>query len=94
MKNYSQLLKQLPSSTVIMSVGSFNPPTAKHELQFKLVEKLVEKHNAEHIVFVTESEDLPQDKKLHFLEMLFTNINFASILEESIKDTVQSLKSK
>jgi len=94
MKNYSQLLKQLPSSTVIMSVGSFNPPTAKHELQFKLVEKLVEKHNAEHVVFVTESEDLPQDKKLHFLEMLFTNINFASILEESIKDTVQSLKSK
>ena len=94
MKNYSQLLKQLPSSTVIISVGSFNPPTAKHELQFKLVEKLVEKHSAEHVVFVTESEDLPQDKKLHFLEMLFTNMNFASISEEVIKETVQGFKSK
>jgi hypothetical protein len=94
MKNYRQLIKQLPSSTIIVSTGSFNPPTAKHELMFKLVEKLVEKHSADHVVFVTESEDLTQSRKLHFLEMLFNDINFATINEETIKDQVLGLKSK
>jgi hypothetical protein len=80
MKNYRQLIKGLPSKTVIMTVGSFNPPTSVNEMAFKLVDKLVESHNADHIIYVTEDKDnLPIDRKLHFLELMFGAMNFKSL---------------
>ena len=77
MKNYRQLIKELPSKTLVMSVGSFNPPTLQSEMAFKLVEKLVETHNADHVIYVTEeANNLPVDRKIHFLELMFNKFNF------------------
>ena len=95
MKNYRQLIKGLPSKTVIMTVGSFNPPTSVNEMAFKLVDKLIESHNADHIIYVTEDKDnLPIDRKLHFLELMFGAMNFKPLNESNLTSELIRLKSK
>ncbi len=95
MKNYRQLIKELPSKTLVMSVGSFNPPTLQSEMAFKLVEKLVETHNADHVIYVTEeAENLPVDRKIHFLELMFNKLNFRPLSEEKLVSEIGKLKSK
>lgn len=95
MKNYRQLIKELPSKTVVMSVGSFNPPTVMHEMAFKLVEKLVHSHNADHVIYVTEEQNtLPVDRKIHFLELMFNKLNFTSINEDRLVEEVSKLKNR
>ena len=95
MKNYRQLIKELPSKTLVMSVGSFNPPTLQSEMAFKLVEKLVETHNADHVIYVTEeANNLPVDRKIHFLELMFNKFNFRPLQEDRMVAELGKLKSK
>ena len=94
MKNFRQLIKELPSSTIVVTEGSFNPPTAKNELQFKLVEKLVSQNKADHAVFVSESTDgLSFNRKTHFLSLMFGKVNFEP-LKGSLNEQVAKLKTK
>jgi hypothetical protein len=37
MKDYRQLLKELPSNTIVLACSKFNPPTIGHELLIKAV---------------------------------------------------------
>jgi len=95
MKNYRQLVKGLPPKTVIMTVGSFNPPTSINEMALKLVDKLVETHHADHIIYVTEEKDnLPIDRKMHFLELMFGAMNFKALNESNMTVELIRLKSK
>ena len=95
MKNYRQLIRELPSKTVVMTVGSFNPPTAVNEMTFKLVKKLVESHNAEHVIFITENKnELPVDRKIHFLNLMFKDLNFVALSEEYVSEEISALKRK
>jgi hypothetical protein len=95
MKNYRQLIRELPSKTVVMAVGSFNPPTAVNEMTFKLVKKLVESHNAEHVIFITENKnDLPADRKIHFLNLMFNGLNFVPLTEGNLAEEIGGLKSR
>ena len=95
MKNYRQLIKELPSKTLVMSIGSFNPPTVKHEMTFKLVEKLVHSHNADHVIYITEDKNsLPVERKEHFLELMFNDLNFSSLKEEQLAEEISGLKKK
>ena len=95
MKNYRQLIKELPSKTLVMSIGSFNPPTVKHEMTFKLVEKLVHSHNADHVIYITEDKNsLSVERKEHFLELMFNGLNFSSLKEEQIAEEISGLKKK
>ena len=95
MKNYRQLVKGLPSKTVIMTVGSFNPPTSVNEMALKLVHKLVETNSADHVIYITEEKDnLPSDRKIHFLELMFGSMNFKPLNEENITSELIRLKSK
>lgn len=95
MKNYRQLVKGLPPKTVIMTVGSFNPPTSVNEMALKLVDKLVETHHADHIIYVTEDKDnLPTDRKMHFLELMFGAMNFKALNESNLTSELIRLKSK
>ena len=78
-----------------MTVGSFNPPTSVNEMTFKLVDKLVESHNADHIIYVTEDKDnLPIDRKLHFLELMFGAMNFKPLNESNLTSELIRLKSR
>ena len=39
MKNFKQLIKELPSKKVVFAFGRFQPPTIGHELLVKAVKK-------------------------------------------------------
>ena len=93
MKRYSQLVRELPSRTVVLAIEDFNPPTANDELRFKMVDKLVEANNADHFVFVKESDEgLPTDRKIHFLNLMFGEYNYRA-LNEDVADLVSRLES-
>ena len=83
MKNYRQLLKELPSKTVVFAFGRFNPPTTGHELLIKVVQKLARSHSADHVIYASRTQDkkknpLSVDRKIHYLKLMFKGVNFAA----------------
>jgi len=92
MKDYRQLLKELPSKTIVLACGRFNPPSSGHELLVKAVKKLAEQNNASHVIYASDTSDakknpLVVEKKLQYLNLLFPNTNFVgySDLAEEVK---------
>jgi nicotinic acid mononucleotide adenylyltransferase len=87
MKNYKQLIKELPSKSVVFAFGRFNPPTIGHELLFKVVKKLASSHNAEYVIYASRTQDkkknpLSVDRKIHYLKLMFPGTNFVAANEE------------
>ena len=83
MKKYRQLVKELPSKSIVFAFGRFNPPTTGHELLFKVVQKLAKSHNADHVIYASRTQDkkknpLSVDRKIHFLKLMFKNVTFAA----------------
>lgn len=83
MKKYKQLVRELPSKTVVFTFGRFNPPTTGHELLIKVVRKLSSQYKADHIIFASASQDskknpLDVTKKVQYLELLFPNTRFVA----------------
>lgn len=81
MKNYRQLLKELPSKKVVFAFGRFQPPTTGHELLVKAVQKIALTQKADHIIFASKTEDkktnpLPVDRKVYYLKRMFPGANF------------------
>ena len=81
MKQYRQLLKELPSKTIVFAFGRFNPPTTGHELLMKVVQRLAQTKRADHVVFASKSQDakknpLTVEKKIRYLKMMFPRVNF------------------
>jgi phosphopantetheine adenylyltransferase len=82
MKNYKELVSELPTKTVVFAFGRFNPPTLGHELLIKVVRKLASQRKADHVVFASATQDakknpLEVSKKVQYLELLFPNTRFA-----------------
>jgi nicotinic acid mononucleotide adenylyltransferase len=87
MKNYKQLIKELPSKSVVLAFGRFNPPTIGHELLFKVVKKLASSHNADYVIYASRTQDkkknpLPVNRKIHYLNLMFPNTNFVAANDE------------
>lgn len=87
MKDYKQLIKELPSKTVVFAFGRFNPPTIGHELLVKAIKKLAQQKKAEHVIYASKSQDakknpLSVDKKVKYLKLMFKGTNFAAASEE------------
>jgi nicotinic acid mononucleotide adenylyltransferase len=83
MKNYRQLVQELPSKTVVFVFGRFNPPTSGHELLFKMVKKIAMQNKADHVIYASRTQDkkknpLPVDRKMHYLKMMFKGFNFVA----------------
>lgn len=92
MKKYKELLSELPSKTVVVTFGQFNPPSVGHELLIKVVRKLATQRKADHKVFVSSVQDkknpLEISKKIQYLEALFPSTTFTQ--RESV-DAINSL---
>ena len=96
MKDYRQLIKELPSKTVVMAFGRFNPPTIGHELLVKAVKKLAQQKNADHVIFASRSQDakknpLSVDKKVKYLNLMFRNTHFAAA-NEHVRTFIEAAK--
>lgn len=96
MKDYRQLIRELPSKTVVLACGKFNPPTIGHELQIKAVKTLAEQKNASHVIYASDLSDakknpLVVEKKLQYLNQIFPNTNFVGY-SDNINEMVSKLK--
>lgn len=101
MKNYKQLIKELPSKTVVFAFGRFNPPTTGHELLVKAVKKLAAAQNADHAIYASKTQDskknpLDVTKKVHYLNLMFPKTTFvaANAQERTFIEAVKSLNKK
>jgi hypothetical protein len=96
MKDYKQLIKELPSNTIVCAVGEFNPPTVGHELLVKTVKKLAEQKNSAHVIYTSPSKNslIQEDKKEHYLNLMFPKTKFQSINESKLQEVITELHKK
>lgn len=101
MKNYKQLIKELPSKTVVFAFGRFNPPTTGHELLVKTVKKLAAAQNADHAIYASKTQDskknpLDVNKKVHYLNLMFPKTHFiaANAQERTFIEAIKTLNKK
>ncbi len=98
MKNYKELLSELPSKTVVFTCGRFNPPNVGHELLIKVVRKLASQRKADHFIFVSSIQDAKKNpleisKKMQYLGSLFPNTKFTQKEIESAGSILKKYKS-
>jgi hypothetical protein len=96
MKDYKQLIKELPSNTIVCAVGEFNPPTVGHELLVKTVKKLAEQKHSAHVIYTSPSKNslIQEDKKAHYLNLMFPKTSFKSISESNLQEVITELHKK
>ena len=95
MKDYRQLIKELPSTTLVCALGEFDPPTTAHELLVKTVNRLAEQKNTDHVIYASTKDSLIQeDKKEHYLKLMFPKTKFKSVNESKISDLLEELSKK
>ncbi len=98
MKNYKELLSELPSKTVVFTCGRFNPPNVGHELSIKVVRKLASQRKADHFIFVSSIQDAKKNpleigKKLQYLGSLFPNTKFVQKELDAVGTILKKYKS-
>ncbi len=98
MKNYKELLRELPSKSVVFTCGRFNPPNVGHELSIKVVRKLASQRKADHFIFVSSIQDAKKNpldigKKLQYLGSLFPNTKFVHKELDAIGTILNKYKS-
>ena len=96
MKDYKQLLRELPSKTVVLACGRFNPPNLGHELLVKTVKKLAEQKSADHVIYASNLSDAKKnpllvEKKLQYLDLVFPKTNFVES-SDGIGDQIKKLR--
>lgn len=86
MKQFKQLVKELPNKKVVMAFGRFQPPTTGHLLVVAAVKHIAQKQNADHVIYASRSQDkksnpLPVDRKVYYLKRMFPGANFVGANE-------------
>jgi hypothetical protein len=96
MKDYKQLIRELPSNTIVCAVGEFNPPTVGHELLVKTVKKLAEQKSSAHVIYTSPSKNslIQEDKKEHYLNLMFPKTKFKSLNESNLQEVITELHKK
>lgn len=96
MKDYRQLIRELPSKTIVLACSKFNPPTIGHELLIKAVKSVAEQKNASYAIYASDISDAKKnplilEKKIQYLNMLFPNTQF-NTYSDNISEVVAKLK--
>lgn len=96
MKDYRQLIRELPSKTIVLACGKFNPPTIGHELLVKAVKSVAEQKNASYAIYVSDISDTKKnplivEKKMQYLNVLFPNTQFSEY-SDNLSEIVFKLK--
>jgi hypothetical protein len=98
MKNFKQLIKELPCSKIVVAYGDFQPPTSVHEHLVKAV-KTVAGSSADYTIYASANEDkkynpLPVDRKVYFLNRMFPGTNFQETTEPTLVSLAKRLNEK
>ena len=96
MKKYRQLVKELPSKTVVFAFGRFQPPTIGHELLVNAVKKIAAANSGDHVIYASRSQDkktnpLPVDRKVYYLKRMFPKTNFVAA-NDNVRTFIEAIK--
>jgi len=96
MKQFKQLVKELPAKKVVFTFGRFQPPTIVHGLLVSAVKLIAKKQNADHVIFASRSQDkksnpLPVDRKVYYLKRMFPQTNFIGA-NENVRTFMEAAK--
>ena len=83
MKQFKQLVKELPAKKVVFAFGRFQPPTSGHALLVAATKHIADKQGADHIIYASKTQDkksnpLPVDRKVYYLKRMFPGANFVA----------------
>lgn len=93
MKQLREFLKTLPSNTCVVSVCKTELPSLTYKQTIDEVLSLSEKLNSDHrIILFSEDNSFPVEKRLHYLNLQYPNVNF--MVSNSIKEISNYLKFK
>lgn len=72
-------------TSIVFTVGRFNPPTAGHEKLIQEVKNLASERSCDYLVGVTRTQEenrnpLSVDEKLKFLGLLFPGVKFVPVV--------------
>lgn len=95
MITYKELL-EARKSTIVMAFGRLNPPTIGHELLVKAVAALAKKHNADHIIYVSRTQDakknpLTVDQKVSYARQSFKGMNIVGA-SDKVRTFIEAAK--
>ena len=98
MKNFRQLVKELPSNKVVVAFGAFQPPTSIHEHLVKAVKRVADA-SADYTIYASANEDkkhnpLSVDRKIYFLNRMFPGTKFQETKEQTIVGLAKKLNEK
>ena len=96
MKNYKQLVKELPAKKVVFAFGRYQPPTVGHGLLVTAVKHIAQKQGADHVIYASRSQDkksnpLSVDRKVYYLKRMFPATNFIAA-NEHVRTFIEAVK--
>lgn len=96
MKTYKQLT-EAKKSTIVMGFGRLSPPTAGHELLVKAIMALAQKNNADHVLYLSRTQDakknpLTVDQKVYYARQSFKGANIVGA-SDKIRTFIEAAKS-
>lgn len=95
MITYKELL-EARKSTIVMAFGRLNPPTIGHELLVKAVAALAKKNNADHVIYISRSQDakknpLTVDQKVAYSRHSFKGMNIVGA-NDKVRTFIEAAK--
>lgn len=96
MKSYKELL-EAKRNTVVMGFGRLNPVTQGHELMANAIVNLAKQKNADHVLFLSRSQDakknpLNVDQKVYYARQSFKGMNILGATDQ-IRTFIEAAKS-
>ena len=91
-----QLLEQ-KKNTIVLAWGRLNPPTSGHELLVNAVAKLAKKYDADHLIYLTKTQDpkknpLNIEQKLFYARKSFPGMNIVGA-NDRVRTFIEAAKS-
>lgn len=95
MINFKQLT-EARKNTIVLAFGRFSPPTNGHELLVKATVLTAKKHNADHVIYASRTQDskknpLNVNDKVAYLRHSFPGVNFVAA-NEQIRTFIEAVK--
>ena len=95
MKTIKTLLEQ-KRNTIVLGWGRMNPPTNGHELLVKAVLKVAQKYSADHVIYLTRTQDpkknpLTVDQKVFYARKAFPGVNIMGATDQ-IRTFIEAVK--
>lgn len=96
MKTFKELTEG-KKSTIVMGFGRLSPPTSGHELLVKAIVALAQKNNADHVLFLSRTQDakknpLTVDQKVYYARQSFKGVNIVGA-SDKIRTFIEAAKS-